>query len=249
MTTPDRDLGLDTLLDLHGQTLFVDEIGHWMKFVVLQTEVTPERPHGLSYSLTLDAPDGARLVGFDNAHPVRERRGPGTRRRGERDHRHHLRTIRPYEYRDAATLLEDFWKEVDRILKDKGIHPMKTLKIGIADYDRMKARTMAIARGEHRPTEGEPTVWFSSIESFAKVLSQRNRDLLEMIAREKPDSLTELAELAGRNKSNLSRTLKTMSRYGLVELKEGQRGTLVPRVPYEQVRLDVSLTATPRQVA
>ena len=43
-----------------------------------------------------------------------------------------------------------------------------------------------------------------------------------MIAREKPGSLKELAEIAGRNKSNLSKTLKTMSRYGLVELKEGQ---------------------------
>ena len=126
---------------------------------------------------------------------------------------------------------------------------MKTLKIGIATYDRMKARTMAIARGEHEPARGEPTVWFTSVESFAKVLSGRNRELLATIAREKPGSLTELAELAGRNKSNLSRTLKTMSRYGLVELKEGQRGTLVPRVPYDQVRLDVSLTTRPREVA
>ena len=45
---------------------------------------------------------------------------------------------------------------------------MKTLKIGIAGYDRMKARTMAIARGEYKPARGEPTVWFISIESFAK---------------------------------------------------------------------------------
>ena len=216
---------------------------------MLRAEATPERPHGLSYSLTLHAPDGTRLVGFDNAHPVRERRGPGTRRGGERDHRHRLRTIRPYEYKDAATLLADFWKEVDEVLRERGIDPMKTLKIGIAGYDRMKARTMAIARGEHKPCRGEPTVWFTSIESFAKVLSQRNRELLEMIAREKPDSLTELSELAGRNKSNLSRTLKKMSQYGLVELREGERGTLVPRVPYDQVRLDVSLTSTSRQVA
>ena len=70
-----------------------------------------------------------------------------------------------------------------------------------------------------------------------------------MIAREKPASLTELAELAGRSKSNLSRTLKTMSRYGLVELKEGQRGTLIPRVPYDRVNLDVSLISTSRRVA
>ena len=33
-----------------------------------------------------------------------------------------------------------------------------------------------------------------------------------------------------------------MSRYELVELKKGERGALVPRVPYDQVRLDVSLT-------
>ena len=31
---------------------------------------------------------------------------------------------------------------------------MKTLKIGIASYDRMKQRTMAIARGEHKPAQG-----------------------------------------------------------------------------------------------
>ena len=101
----------------------MDEVGHWVKFVVVRREVTPERPHGLDYSLTLHAPDGARLVGFDNAHPVRERRGPGMRRHGERDHRHRLRTIRPYEYRDAATLLEDFWKEVDEVLRGKGSLP------------------------------------------------------------------------------------------------------------------------------
>ena len=126
---------------------------------------------------------------------------------------------------------------------------MKTLRIGIANYGRMKARTMAIARGEHTPARGEPTVWFTSVESFAKVLSQRNRELLAMIAQEKPSSLTELAALAGRNKSNLSRTLKTMSQYGLVELKQGQRGTLIPRVPYDQVSLEVSLTSAPRHVA
>ena len=125
---------------------------------------------------------------------------------------------------------------------------MKTLRVGIASYGWMKARTMGIARGDHKPARGAPTVWFTSIESFAKVLSARNRELLALIAREKPDSLTTLAALAGRSKSNLSRTLKTMSRYGLVELEPGRRGTLVPQVPYNQVRLDVSLVV-PRQPA
>ena len=120
---------------------------------------------------------------------------------------------------------------------------MRTLKIGIAGHDRMKARAMAIARGERGPGKGEPKIWLASIESFAKALSGRNRELLAMIAREKPESLAELAELAGRSRSNLSRTLKTMSHCGLVELTGGDRGALAPRVPHDQVRLDVMLTS------
>ena len=94
-------------------------MGHWVKFIVIRTEVTPQRPHGLSYSLTLHGPDGTRFVGFDNAHPVSGRRGPGARRRRESDHRHRLRSVGPYDYRDAATLLADLWKEVDQVLKER----------------------------------------------------------------------------------------------------------------------------------
>lgn len=118
-----RDHSLDTLLDLHGQTLFVDETGHWVKFVVRRTAVTSDRPHGLSYSLTLHTPDGTRLVGFDNAHPVADRRRSGRRKRDESDHQHRFRTVRPYEYTDAATLLADFWSAVDSVLKERGVLP------------------------------------------------------------------------------------------------------------------------------
>ena len=111
------------MLDLNGETLFVDDKGHWVKFVAVRIQATPERPHGLSYSLTLHAPDGTRLVGFDNAHAVTDRRGPGSRQRSARDHRHRLRTVRPYEYEDAAKLLEDFWKEVDTVLRERGSIP------------------------------------------------------------------------------------------------------------------------------
>jgi len=59
---------------------------------------------------------------------------------------------------------------------------LKTLKVGIASYEEMKARTMAIARRERRRRRGEPRIWFRSVESFAKVLSERNRALLALIA-------------------------------------------------------------------
>ena len=94
-----------------------------MKFVVVRTEATAERLHGLSCSLTLHAPDGERQVGFDNAHAVREGRGPDRRRSGEHDHRHRLRTIPSYEYKDAVSLLENFRKQVDEVLSERGSLP------------------------------------------------------------------------------------------------------------------------------
>jgi predicted transcriptional regulator len=121
---------------------------------------------------------------------------------------------------------------------------MTTLKVGIASYDQYKQRTLAIARGERKRALGEPKVWFSSIESFAKVLSEPNRDLLRLIAETEPQSLQELAGRTGRAKSNLSRTLKTMAQYGLVRFEKGKGRTLMPRTPYTNVVLDVSLRAT-----
>lgn len=116
----DRDPGLDLLLDLDGVSFAADPAGDYaVKFVVKQVPVSPSRPHGLSYSLTLHDKTGRRIVGFDNAHAAPHRRGQ--RRRTTQDHRHRLQTIRPYEYHDAATLLADFWIEVDAVLKEQGV--------------------------------------------------------------------------------------------------------------------------------
>lgn len=114
----------------------------------------------------------------------------------------------------------------------------KTLTIGIASFRAYKARTLAIARGEYKPGKDEPKIWFSSIESFAQILSTKNQKLLEIIATKNPGSITELAQLSGRERSNLSRTLKTMAQYGLVELKQGEGRELVPHAPYGHFKVE-----------
>jgi len=88
---------------------------------VHQVPVIEGKPHGLDYSLTLHGPNRERLVGFDNAHAIRKRRGPGKEVPITQDHKHRLRTVRPYAYQDAATLLADFWNEVDTVLREKGV--------------------------------------------------------------------------------------------------------------------------------
>lgn len=117
-----RDPCLDTLLLLDGEVFVIDEQGgHWVKFEVKRVEESPEKPHGLDYSLTLHAADGTRLVGFDNAHRVASGEGSGRARPQAYDHRHRLRRIRPYDYRSAADLLADFWEAVEDVLGERGV--------------------------------------------------------------------------------------------------------------------------------
>lgn len=99
----------------------------------------------------------------------------------------------------------------------------KTIKIGILSRESYKNRTIAIARGDHKPKKGEPKVWFESIQSMAQVLSSENQDLLRIIEEQKPQSLKQLEIVSGRKRSNLSRTLRTMSRYGIVDLVKQKR--------------------------
>jgi predicted transcriptional regulator len=239
-----HDSSLDALLPLDGEVFVIDPSGnHWVKFEVKRVASSPERPHGLRYSLTLHDGKGERLVGFDNAHPMTSGSGPGAKQAAAFDHKHRLRTIRPLRIRRCRKPVGRF---LDRSRSGAGAarsKAMTTLKIGIASPADYKARTMAIARGELKQSAQGPKVWFTSIESLAKVLSDRNRELLALIAKEKPESLQALVERTGRAKSNLSRTLKTMERYGLVRFEKRPNRALAPRVNYDDIRLDLSLRA------
>jgi predicted transcriptional regulator len=105
--------------------------------------------------------------------------------------------------------------------------------------DYMK-RTLAIANGDYKPREDEPKIWFESIQSLAQVLSTDNQKLLQTIIQHEPRSITQLESLTRRNKSNLSRTLKTMERYGIVELKK-EKNRISPRVKVTDFKVEFGL--------
>ncbi len=58
------------------------------------------------------------------------------------------------------------------------------------------------------------------MKTLAKVLNENNTRLLTFIEKMQPARLKVLAKMPGRHSSNLSRTLKTFERYGMVELKK-----------------------------
>ena len=119
----------------------------------------------------------------------------------------------------------------------------KVLKLGIMSREDYKKRTMAIARGEYRPKKGEPKVWFETLQSMAQVLSRENQQLLKIIKEKNPTSLKELEIATGRKRSNLSRTLHTMSRYGIIDLVKHNR-TVQPIVKATDFKIEFGLDAS-----
>ena len=100
----------------------------------------------------------------------------------------------------------------------------KTIRVGIMPLERVRDYTLAIANGKYKRKPTDPKIWFTSIKSFAAVLSDENRELLQIIHDNKPESIADLEQMTGRKASNLSRTLHTMANYGLVRLEDGSQG-------------------------
>ena len=116
----------------------------------------------------------------------------------------------------------------------------KVMKVGIISREDYVKRTIAIAKGKYKPRKEEPSIWFESLNSMSQVLSSDNQNLLKVIIEHKPRSLAELEKLSDRKKSNLSRTLKTLEKYGIVELPK-KEGKLVPKVLATDFKVEFGL--------
>ncbi|MGH6901106.1 MAG: toxin-antitoxin system TumE family protein [Geminicoccaceae bacterium] len=132
----EAEYGLEFLLAFDGRVHYLED-GYWLKFEIKRVKATKERPHGLSYSLTLHAPDGARLVGFDNAHGVPARNSRFKAAPQTSDHWHRTENDRgwPYAFKDAETLIDDFFDAVEQVLNERGIG---TKVVGVEEGRRSK---------------------------------------------------------------------------------------------------------------
>lgn len=108
------------LLELNG-TRFYEENGYWHKIEAWKVNITPERPHGIRYCLTLHDHYNQRIFGIDIAHAIP---GFGRHRYTTRivtyDHIHESNNdkVTPYHFKNAAQLLEYFYYQVNIILKE-----------------------------------------------------------------------------------------------------------------------------------
>lgn len=114
------------------------------------------------------------------------------------------------------------------------------MKVGIISKEQYIRRTIAIAKGTYTPKRSDPKIWFESLNSLSQVLSAENQALLKLIVEHKPRSLVELEALSSRRKSNLSRTLKTLEKYGIVDLAK-VKGKVVPKVKATDFKVEFGL--------
>ncbi len=122
----DRDEGEDeeltALLRLDGASYELAD-GYVVEFEAKLTDRTEERPHGVRYALVFRPKGGEPCVRFDNAHAAKRPGGRYVRRPKAYDHWHRGEGDRgqPYEFTTPMNLLEDFFREVKRVLDERGI--------------------------------------------------------------------------------------------------------------------------------
>lgn len=110
-----EDHELEAFLSLDGFEFQFAE-GYRVRIAAQVAETTSVRPHGIKYSLTLHDPTGRRIYGLDNAHAVR-----GSRVTFDHRHVYGGRRSVAHVYRGPVVLLEDFYREVERILRERSV--------------------------------------------------------------------------------------------------------------------------------
>lgn len=118
----------------------------------------------------------------------------------------------------------------------------QTLKIEVASSEEARERSRERLRAAIEADEPQPaTLSFESPGEALSLLSDERYRLLRGITRYEPDSVSDLARAVERDKGSVSRDLKELESYGLVELvRDGQRK--YPVVNYQQVEIDIDLT-------
>ena len=125
----------------------------------------------------------------------------------------------------------------------------------IGTFQEFKEYTLAVVRGEHPVEPNEPKVWcgriedgaaarqvqFTSLEAGAKLLSAKNRSLLRAIAESRPNSVAELAAMAGRAEQNVLRTLKKLERAGIVRFDKGEGRARRPVLSARKIHFEIDL--------
>jgi hypothetical protein len=78
----------------------IEPNGSIVEMKIWKVPISKSKPHGLKFSLVYIR-EGNRIIGYDNAE-------------GKGCHKHYRNKEYPYHFKDVDTLIEDFYRDVER---------------------------------------------------------------------------------------------------------------------------------------
>lgn len=120
---------------------------------------------------------------------------------------------------------------------------MPTLKITVGERDRLDQRTrrrIEAAREGEDLDDVQPILNFGSYEELGRLLSHKNLELLEAIAKHEPESIRGAAELVDRDYKQVHRNLTDLEDVGVIEFEGGGSGRpKKPILAYDGLEIDI----------
>lgn len=111
----------------------------------------------------------------------------------------------------------------------------------IQTLESLKKEMLAVARKKRKAPADASETSFESAEAIVRLLTPENRHLLSLIETHRPESVAELANLAGRAEPNVSRTLGKMAATGFVKLIEGAGRAKRPALLAREVTIKINI--------
>lgn len=120
---------------------------------------------------------------------------------------------------------------------------IKNIFIGIKTPEEGAKELLAAIKDiqEGKNPKKKTGTYFTSLEAMRKVLTPKRIELVHIIREKTPDSIYELAQLAGRDLKNVQDDVAMLARIGLISLSRTSttRERVIPRVEYDRLQLQI----------
>lgn len=117
---------------------------------------------------------------------------------------------------------------------------LKKVHIHIQPIEDIKIEWRRALHGEIKEIRKPDTLVFTSLTAVAKVFSPVRLELLGAIIKYKPDSISSLAKIVGRDFKNVYSDVRLLASVGVLELKgAGKRDAVRPVALYNGIELDL----------
>ncbi len=110
----------------------------------------------------------------------------------------------------------------------------------IQSLRELREEMISVAEGQRPAPADAGQISFESAEAVARLLSPENRQLLNVIDKEKPQSVAQLAALVQRAEANVSRSLSRLAEAGFVVLLEGEGRAKIPKVRIRELTIKIN---------